>query len=111
MGCLDWRGDRGEAYVRLHNILSLFDDDRASDPDVRCLPSLPIRANAVNSLIVSIFTGAFGMAYFIYGRRQSKVMPVVCGLLLCVYPWFTENVYALCGIGAVLILLPFLVDF
>ena len=51
------------------------------------------------------------MAYFIYGRRQSKVMPVVCGLLLCVYPWFTENVYALCGIGAVLILLPFLVDF
>jgi hypothetical protein len=38
-------------------------------------------------------------------------MPVVCGLLLCVYPWFTENVYALCGIGAALIALPFLIDF
>lgn len=111
MGCLDWRGDRGKAYVRLHNILSLFHDDCASDPSVRLCRRLPIWALAVNSLIVSIFTGAFGMAYFIYGRRQSKVMPVVCGLLLCVYPWFTENVYALCGIGAVLIVLPFLVDF
>ena len=111
MGCLDWRSNRGEAYVRLRNILSLFDDDRVSDPGVRFPPRLPLRANTVNSLIISIFTGAFGMAYFIYGRRQSKVMPVVCGLLLCVYPWFTENVYALCGIGAVLIVLPFLVDF
>jgi hypothetical protein len=111
VGCLDRRREREEAYVRLHNILSLFDDDRASDPGVRFPPCLPNWVLAVNSLIISIFTGAFGMAYFIYGRRQSKVMPVVCGLLLCVYPWFTENVYALCGIGAVLIVLPFLVDF
>jgi hypothetical protein len=89
----------------------LFDDDRASDPGI-CFPCcLPNWAIAVNSLIVSIFTGAFGMAYFIYGRRQSKVMPVVCGLLLGIYPWFTENVYALIAIGAVLIALPFLVDF
>lgn len=111
MKCLDWRGDCGEAYVRLRNILSLFHDDRASDPGVRFPPCLSAWAIAVNSIIVSIFTGAFGMAYFIYGKRQSKVMPVVCGLLLCVYPWFTENVYALCGIGAALIVLPFLVDF
>ena len=111
MESLDWRGDRGEAYVRLHNILSLFGDDRAFDPGIRFPPRLPHRTYTLNSLIISIFTGAFGMAYFIYGRRQSKVMPVVCGLLLCVYPWFTENVYALCGIGAALIVLPFLVDF
>jgi hypothetical protein len=91
--------------------LILVSHDRASHSRVRVCRSLPHRANAVNSLIVSIFTGAFGMAYFIYGRRQSKVMPVVCGLLLCVYPWFTENGYALLGIGAVLIVLPFLVDF
>ena len=111
MECLDWRGDRGEAYVRPHNILSLFDEDRASDPGCSFPLRLPLRASAVNSLIVSIFTGAFGMAYFVYGRRQSKVMPVVCGLLLCIYPWFTDNVYALCGIGAALIVLPLLVDF
>ena len=89
----------------------MFHDDRLSDPVVRVRSGLPAWGLALNSLIVSIFTGAFGMAYFIYGRRQSKVMPVVCGLLLCVYPWFTENVYALLGIGAVLIALPFLVDF
>lgn len=65
----------------------------------------------MNSLIVGMFAGAFGMAYFVYGRRQSKVVPVVCGMLLCVYPWFTENLYALCGIGAALIALPFVVDY
>jgi hypothetical protein len=64
----------------------------------------------VNSLVVGIFAGAFGMAYFIYGRRQSKIVPVVCGVLLSVYPWFTDNLYALCGIGVVLIALPFFVD-
>jgi hypothetical protein len=65
----------------------------------------------VNGLIVGIFAGAFGMAYFVYGRRQSKVVPVICGVLLTVYPWFTENLYVLCGIGVVLIALPFFVDF
>jgi hypothetical protein len=65
----------------------------------------------VNSLIVGVLAGAFGMAYFVYGRRQSKFVPVVCGMLLCVYPWFTENLYALCGIGLALIALPFFVDF
>ena len=65
----------------------------------------------MNALVVGILSGAFGMAYFIYGRRQSKVVPVVCGVLLCVYPWFTENAYALYGIGAALVAAPFLVDF
>jgi len=106
---LAWRPREG---LRLPaQYLILVSHDRAPDSRFRVCRCLLHWANAVNSLIVSIFTGAFGMAYFIYGRRQSKVMPVVCGLLLCVYPWFTENVYALLGIGAVLIALPFLVDF
>ena len=65
----------------------------------------------MNALIVGLLAGAFGMAYIVYGRRQSKVVPTVCGVLLCIYPWFTENVYALYGIGAALAAAPFLVDF
>jgi len=55
--------------------------------------------------------GAFGMAYFVYGKRQSKVVPLVAGILLCIYPYFTENPYALLGIGAALLAAPFLLDF
>lgn len=65
----------------------------------------------MNGLIVGIITGAFGMAYFVYGKRQSKIVPIVSGVLLCIYPYFTENPYALFAIGALLLAAPFVVDF
>ena len=65
----------------------------------------------VNSLIVGVITGAFGMAYFVYGKRQSKMVPVISGVLLCIYPWFTDNLLALCAIGGLLLAAPFLIDF
>jgi hypothetical protein len=65
----------------------------------------------VNGLVVGIISGAFGMAYIVYGKRQAKLVPVIAGLLLCVYPYFTENPFALCAIGAMLLAAPFLVDF
>jgi hypothetical protein len=65
----------------------------------------------MNSLIIGLFSGAFGMAYFVYGRRQSKLVPVIAGLLLCVFPYFTDNLLAQCVIGAVLLAAPFVIDF
>ena len=65
----------------------------------------------MNGLVVGIISGAFGMAYIVYGKRQSKFVPVISGMLLCVYPWFTENLVALCAIGAVLVAAPFVADF
>ena len=65
----------------------------------------------MNGLIVGIISGAFGMAYIVYGKRQAKLVPVIAGLLLCVYPYFTENPFALCAIGAMLLAAPFVVDF
>ena len=65
----------------------------------------------MNSFIVGIIAGAFGVGYFIYGKRQTKVAPMLAGVLLCVYPYFTENPYALIGIGAALLAAPFLLDF
>jgi hypothetical protein len=65
----------------------------------------------VNSFIVGIFAGAVGMGYFIYGKRQAKFAPMLAGVLLCVYPYFTDNLLWLCVIGAILMAAPFLVDF
>jgi hypothetical protein len=65
----------------------------------------------VNGLVVGVISGAFGMAYLVYGKRQSKITPVVAGVLLCVYPYFTENLFAQCAIGALLLAAPFIVDF
>jgi predicted cobalt transporter CbtA len=65
----------------------------------------------VNSLVISIIAGAIGMGYFIYGKRQAKYAPMIAGVLLCVYPYFTENLLWLSVIGVVLLVAPFVIDF
>jgi len=65
----------------------------------------------MNELFVGLIAGAFGMAYVVYGKRQTKFAPMICGVALCVYPYFTDNVVWLCVIGAVLLAVPFVTDF
>lgn len=65
----------------------------------------------MNGLIVGVISGAFGMAYIVYGKRQSRITPVVAGVLLCIFPYFTENLYVQCALGALLLAAPFVVDF
>ena len=64
----------------------------------------------MNSLIFGILAGAAGAGYFIYGKRQSKLVPMTAGILLCVYPYFTDSVLWLSIIGSLLIAAPFLID-
>ena len=65
----------------------------------------------MNSLVVSIFAGAIGAGYFIYGKRQAKFVPMVAGALLCIYPYFVDSLLWLVSIGIVLVAAPFIVDF
>mgnify|MGYP006909079765 FL=1 len=61
-------------------------------------------------LLVSMLLGVVGMAYFVYGKRQMNVTALASGTVLCVFPFFVTNLYALLGLGAVLLALPFLID-
>ncbi len=65
----------------------------------------------MNSLWVSVVAGAIGMGYFIYGKRQAKYVPMIAGVLLCVYPYFVESLLALSVIGLLLVAAPFLIDY
>jgi hypothetical protein len=65
----------------------------------------------VNSLLFGVIAGAIGVGYFIYGRRQAKFVPLIAGMLLCVYPYFVDSLLWLSVIGAALVAAPFLVDF
>jgi len=65
----------------------------------------------MNSFVVGIIAGAIGVGYFIYGKRQAKFAPLIAGMLLCVYPYFTDSLLWLSVIGVVLVAAPFLVDF
>ena len=65
----------------------------------------------MNSLIVGIIAGAVGVGYFIYGKRQAKFTPLLAGILLCIYPYFTDSLLWLSVIGVALAAAPFLIDF
>jgi hypothetical protein len=63
------------------------------------------------SLLIGIFTGAIGVGYFMYGKRQARFAPLIAGMLLCVYPYFVSGVVWLVVVGVALMAAPFFIDF
>jgi len=53
-----------------------------------------------------LFSSA-GLGFFIYGKRQSAISPMACGLALMMYPYFVSSVIVLVIIGLVLMVLPY----
>ena len=66
---------------------------------------------SATGLAIGILTGAIGLAYFIYGKRQARFAPLLAGLALCVYPYFVDSVPWSLAIGAALAAAPFFLDF
>ena len=47
-----------------------------------------------------------GFGFFLYGKRQKAIVPLVCGLLLMGFPYFVSNTMVLVAIGALLMAIP-----
>ena len=62
-------------------------------------------------IFFGIVTGALGVAYIVYGRRQTKLIPVMAGVMLCVYSYFVDSWLWLWVIAALLVAAPFVIDF
>jgi hypothetical protein len=62
------------------------------------------------NLLLGLFAGAFGMGYFVYGKKEQKAVPMISGALLCLYPYFVDNFWWSLFVGASLLAAPFLVD-
>jgi hypothetical protein len=58
-----------------------------------------------------MIAGVFGVAYFVYGKRQTKLVPLIAGVLLCIYPYFIESVLWLSIVGVLLLAAPFVIDY
>ncbi len=63
------------------------------------------------TLIIGVFTGALGIAYIVYGKRQAKYAALFSGLGLCAYSYFIDSWVWLCVVGFLFAVIPFLVDF
>jgi hypothetical protein len=61
-------------------------------------------------LFLWIVTGAIGVAYFMYGKRQERITFLAAGVCLCVYPYVVHNLALAILIGLGLAAAPFLLD-
>ena len=59
------------------------------------------------SLILELLFSAAGVGYFVYGKKQRATIPLVCGLLLMVFPYFVSSTVLLVILGAGLLALPY----
>ena len=60
-------------------------------------------------LLWGVLFSSIGVGYFIYGRRQGKTIPLLCGVVLMVYSYFMPNTVVLVVIGAIFTAVPYFI--
>jgi len=53
-------------------------------------------------LFLSLFPSGVGFVLLAYGKKEGRWPQLVAGLIFLVYPYFTDSVTALVGVGAAL---------
>jgi hypothetical protein len=53
-------------------------------------------------LFLSLIPGGIGFVLFVYGKKEQRWSLAIGGLLFMVYPYFTESLAALVGVGVAL---------
>jgi hypothetical protein len=53
--------------------------------------------------------GGIGLGFFLYGKKQKAIIPLVTGITLSVFPYFISDVFILVAAGSALIALPYFV--
>ncbi|HEU4655593.1 MAG TPA: hypothetical protein VFS47_16515 [Steroidobacteraceae bacterium] len=61
-------------------------------------------------LLWGLLFSSIGLGYFLYGKKQKTVVPLVCGLALMIFPYFISSVGLLVAIGIVLAAIPYFVS-
>jgi hypothetical protein len=65
--------------------------------------------NNVSTLIGGIIFGSIGLGFFVYGKKQKVIIPILSGIGLMVFPYFVSNIYIMVLSGIVLVALPYFI--
>ena len=57
-------------------------------------------------LLLGVLFSSIGFGYFLYGKKQQKSVPLICGIVLIIYPYFIENISIMLALGLVLCVIP-----
>lgn len=61
------------------------------------------------SLLWGVLFSSIGLGYFIYGRKQQQLVPLLCGIGLMGFTFFVSNNWLLVAIGVGLMAVPYFV--
>jgi hypothetical protein len=78
---------------------------------VRCIILRQSKEQTLNASTLwwGMLFGSIGLGFFIYGKKQQVVVPLVCGVALMVFPYFVSGTAWLVIIGVVLMAVPYFV--
>ena len=67
------------------------------------------RAPQLNTatLLWGLLFSSIGLGFFLYGRKQRAIVPLVCGLALMIFPYFVANTVVLVAVGVALVVIPY----
>jgi hypothetical protein len=62
-----------------------------------------------SSLLWGLLFGSIGIGFLVYGKRQRRPVPLICGALLVIFPYFVSSPVLLVLIGAILAAIPYFI--
>lgn len=62
-----------------------------------------------SSLLLDVLFGAVGLGYFVYGKKQRTVVPLLCGVALMILPYFVPSAWLLVALGVAIAAVPYFV--
>jgi len=67
--------------------------------------------DGAGALFWTVLFGSIGLGYFVYGKKQKKGMPLICGIGLMVFPYFVSNAIFVVIIGCLIAALPYFIRY
>lgn len=53
--------------------------------------------------------GSVGFGFFLYGKKQQAMVPLLCGIILMAIPYCVANLVVLACLGIVIMLVPYFI--
>jgi len=69
------------------------------------------KMESTSVLMWGMMFGSIGLGFFIYGKKQNVIVPLLVGMALMIYPYFIADLTLLVVIGAILMVLPYFLRF
>jgi predicted membrane protein len=64
---------------------------------------------STSMLVWGMFFGSIGLGFFMYGKKQKAIVPLLVGIALFIFPYFISDITLLVIVGAILVVLPYFV--